>query len=268
MDETYIICPKCGEMNDSISIDCHKCGVIFSKYYGILAKDETDEGKRAELLKMKEEEEAKAEALRKQREEEEAKAEELRKKKLEEAKAEELRKKKLEEAKAEELRKQKEEEAKTEALRKQQEEEAKAEELRKQKEEEEAKAEALRKQEQEAKAEALRKQQEEEAKELQKRINDIIDVLKPKMKIKDILKKYEEETIGINYDSSTEFKGANLVKVGDDIFSILIMDKKLMKSFPLRNIMSITEGVNGVSIDNMEGRPPFPIIIEVYHPAL
>jgi len=255
MDETYIICPKCGEMNDSISIDCHKCGVIFSKYYGILAKDETDEGKRAELLKMKEEEEAKAEALRKQREEEEAKAEEL-------------RKKKLEEAKAEELRKQKEEEAKTEALRKQQEEEAKAEELRKQKEEEEAKAEALRKQEQEAKAEALRKQQEEEAKELQKRINDIIDVLKPKMKIKDILKKYEEETIGINYDSSTEFKGANLVKVGDDIFSILIMDKKLMKSFPLRNIMSITEGVNGVSIDNMEGRPPFPIIIEVYHPAL
>ena len=255
MDKTYIICPKCGEMNDSISIDCHKCGVIFSKYYGILAKDETDEGKRAELLKMKEEEEAKAEALRKQREEEEAEAEEL-------------RKKKLEEAKAEELRKQKEEEAKTEALRKQKEEEAKAEELRKQKEEEEAKAEALRKQEQEAKAEALRKQQEEEAKELQKRINDIIDVLKPKMKIKDILKKYEEETIGINYDSSTEFKGANLVKVGDDIFSILIMDKKLMKSFPLRNIMSITEGVNGVSIDNMEGRPPFPIIIEVYHPAL
>ncbi|MFC1869584.1 hypothetical protein ACFL0H_15830, partial [Thermodesulfobacteriota bacterium] len=88
-----------------------------------------------------------------------------------------------------------------------------------------------------------------------------------KTKIKDLLKKYEEETIGINYDNSSEIKGANLVKVGDDIFSILIMDKELMKSFPLRNIMSITEGVNGVSIDNMEGKSPFPIIIEVYHPV-
>ncbi len=73
-----ITCPKCGQDNDLLSIDCCKCGIVFSKYYGILARNETDEGKRSDLLRMKEAEEAKAEALRKQQEEE-AKAEALRK---------------------------------------------------------------------------------------------------------------------------------------------------------------------------------------------
>ena len=241
MDRTKIVCPKCGQENDAISIDCLKCGIVFSKYYGILAKEETDEVKRSELLKRKEEEEAKAEALIKQREEEEARVEALRKRK---------------------------EEARAEALRRQQEEEeARAEALRRQQEEEKARAEALRRQqeEEEAKAEALRRQQEEEKRELQKRMDDILDVLKPKTKIKDLLKKYEGQTIGINYNNSSEIKGANLAKVGDDVFSILIIDNELMKSFPFRNIISLTEGVNGVGIDNIEGEQPFPMIIEVYH---
>jgi len=144
-------------------------------------------------------------------------------------------------------------------------EEQRAEALRKQKEEE--KAEALRKQKEEERAEALRKQKEEEERELQKRIEDITNVLKPKPKIKDLLKKYEGQTIGINYDSPTEIKGANLVKVGDDLFSILILDDELMKSYPLKNIMSIIEGVNGVSARNMEEKSPFSIIIQVYHPV-
>jgi len=178
-----------------------------------------------------------------------------------------LRKQKEDEERAEALRKQEEEEERAEALRKQKEEEERAEALRKQKEDEE-RAEALRKQkEDEERAEALRKQKEEEERELQKRIEDITNVLKPKPKIKDLLKKYEGQTIGINYDSPTEIKGANLVKVGDDLFSILILDDELMKSYPLKNIMSIIEGVNGVSAGNMEEKSPFSIIIQVYHPA-
>ena len=205
MDKKMITCPKCGQDNNLLSIDCCKCGIVFSKYYGILARDETDEGKRSDLLRKKEAEEAKAEALIKQQEEE----------------------------------------AKAEALIKQQEEEAKAEALRKQKEE----------------------KIEEEKKDLQKKADDIINVLKPKTKIKDLLKKYEGQTIGINYDSSTEIKCANLVKAGDDLFSILIMDDELMKSYPLRTIMSIIEGVDGVSTDTMEGKSPFSIVIQVYHPV-
>ena len=247
-----LTCPRCGQENDSLSLECSKCGIVFLKYYEIQARDETDEEKKAELLEKKEEEEKKAEALRKQEEEEE--------------RAEALRKQKEEEERAEALRKQKEEEERAEALRKQKEDEERAEALRKQKEEEE-RAEALRKQKEEEKAEALRKQKEEEERELQKRIEDITNVLKPKPKIKDLLKKYEGQTIGINYDSPTEIKGANLVKVGDDLFSILILDDELMKSYPLKNIMSIIEGVNGVSAGNMEEKSPFSIIIQVYHPA-
>ena len=139
--------------------------------------------------------------------------------------------------------------------------------MRKQKEEEE-KAEALRKQkEEEEKAEALRKQKEEEEKELQKRVEDITKELKPKPNIKELLKKYEGQTIGINYDSPTEIKGAILVKVGDDLFSIVIIDEKLMKSYPLRNIMSVIECVNGVSSGNMEEKSLFSIVIQVYHPV-
>ena len=276
--EEPLICPKCGQENDSLSVECSKCGIIFLKYYEIQARDETDEEKKAELLKKKEEEEKKTEALERQKEEkeraevlkrqkeEEAKAEALRKQKEEEAKAEALRKQKEEEEKAEALRKQKEEEAKAEALRKQQEKEAKAEALRKQKEEE-AKAEALRKQkEEEAKAEALRKQKgEEEKRELQKKVDDITKQLKPKSKIREILKKYEGQDIGINYNSPTEVKGANLVKVGEDIFSIAIIDDELMKSYPFRSIISIIEGVNGVRSGDKEKESTFSIIIHVYH---
>ncbi|HUU49784.1 MAG TPA: hypothetical protein VMW81_02345 [Nitrospinota bacterium] len=223
-----LICPKCGQENDSLSVECSKCGIVFLKYYDIQAREETDEEKKAELLAKKKEEEERAEALRRQKEEEE---------------------------RAEVLRRQKEEEERAEALRRQKEEEENAEALRRQKEEEE-------------RAEVLRRQkEEEEKKELQKKIEDITNLLKPKSKIKDLLKKYEGQTIGINHDSPTEIKGADLIKVGDDLFSILLMDEKLIKSYPLRTITSVIEGVNGVSDGNMEEKSKFSIVIQVHHPV-
>ncbi|MCD6297643.1 MAG: hypothetical protein J7M30_10865 [Deltaproteobacteria bacterium] len=179
-----------------------------------------------------------------------------------------MRKQKEEEAKAEALSKQKEEEERAEALRKQKEEEEKAEALRKKKEEEEKAEDLKKKKEEEEKAEALRKQKEEEEKrELQKKIEDIAKQLKPKPKIREILRKYEGQTVGINYDSPTEIKGANLVKVGEDIFSIVIIDDELMKSYPLRNVISVIEGVNGVSYGDKEEKSTFPVIIQVKHAA-
>jgi len=224
-----LICPKCGQENDSLSVECSKCGIVFLKYYDFQAREETDEEKKAELLAKKKKEEERAEFLAKKKEEEE---------------------------RIEALRRQKDEEERAEALRQQKEEEERIEALRKQKEEEE-------------RAEALRQQKEEEGKkELQKKIEDITNVLKPKMKIKDLLQKYEGQTIGINHDSPTEIKGADLVKVGDDLFSILLMDEKLIKSYPLRTITSIIEGLNGVSDGNMEEKSKFSIVIMVHHPVL
>jgi len=239
--EEPLICPKCGQENDASSVECSKCGIVFLKYYDIQAREETDEGKKAELLAKKKKEEEKTESLTKKKEEEE--------------RAEALRRQKEEEERAEALRKQKEEEERAEALRRQQEEEERAEALRRQKEEEE-------------RAEALRKQKEEEKKELQKKIEDITNVLKPKAKIKDLLKKYEGQTIGINHDSPTEIKAADLIKVGDDLFSILLIDEKLLKSYPLRTITSVIEGVNGLSDGNMEEKLKFSIVILVHHPVL
>jgi len=277
--EKPFVCPKCGQETDPLSVECSKCGVIFLKYYEIQARDETDEEKKAELIKKKEEEEKKTEVLERQKEEkekaealkrqkeEEERAEVLRKQKEEEEKAEALRKQKEEKEKAEALRKQKkEEEEKAEALRKKKEEEEKAEALRKKKEEEE-KAEALRKKkEEEEKAEALRKQKEEEEKrELQKKVEDIAKQLKPKPKIKEILKKYEGQTVGINYDGPTEIKGANLVKVGEDLFNIVIIGDKLMKSYPFKSIISLVEGIDGVSSGDKGEKSKFPVIIQVYH---
>jgi len=112
-----------------------------------------------------------------------------------------------------------------------------------------------------------RQKEEEEKKELQKKIEDITNVLKPKAKINDLLKKYEGQTIGINHDSPTEIKGADLIKVGDDLFSILLMDEKLIKSYPLRTIRSVIEGVNGVSDGNMKEKSKFSIVILVHHPV-
>jgi len=246
--EEPLICPKCGQENDASSVECSKCGIVFLKYYDIQAREETDEGKKAELLAKKKKEEEKTESLAKKKEEEE-RAEALRKQKEEEERAEALRRQKEEEERAEALRRQKEEEEKAEALRRQKEEEEKAEALRKQKEEEE-------------RAEALRRQKEEEEKKaLQKKIEDITNVLKPKAKIKDLLKKYEGQTVGINHDSPTEIKGADLIKVGDDLFSILLADEKLIKSYPLRTIISIIEGVNGVSNANIPKNPAIYAVI-------
>ncbi len=82
MDKKKITCPKCGQENDSSTVECSKCGLIFLKYYEIRARDETDEEKKAELLKKKKEEQKKTEALERQKEEEE-KVEALRRQKEE-----------------------------------------------------------------------------------------------------------------------------------------------------------------------------------------
>jgi ribosomal protein L40E len=265
-EENSVVCPKCGHENPLLSEECIKCGIVFSKYYEVLARNQEDEEERERALRKKAAAEQRAEALRKQKEEEE-KAEALRKQKEAELRAEALRKQKEEEEKAEALRKQKEEEEKAEALRKQKEEEEKAEALRRQKEEEE-KAEALRRQkEEEEKAEALRKQkEEEEIEEGQKTEQDIIKALKPKHKIKDLLKKYEGEAIGINYENPTDIKAASLAGVNDDHFSVFVTGDQLMYTFPYTSIISIIEGLDGVSTGSSKDDTAFSVVVKVYHP--
>ena len=129
--------------------------------------------------------------------------------------------------------------------------------MRKQKEEEEK----LRKQkEEEEKAEALRKQKEEE----EARERKIIEALKSGAKIKNLLEKYKGQIIGINYDDPKTTKEAKLISAGEDYFSIFLAETGLLYSYPLKNIISVVEGLDGVG-DDVEKKSNFSMAIHVYH---
>jgi hypothetical protein len=84
--------------------------------------------------------------------------------------------------------------------------------------------------------------------------------------MKDLLKKYEGQAIGINYEKPADIKGARLARVNDDHFSIFVTDDQLMYSFPYASIISIIEGVDGVSTGFSEDDTSFSVVIKVYHP--
>jgi hypothetical protein len=129
-------------------------------------------------------------------------------------------------------------------------------------------AEAKRKEAQDAErkseeenAEALRK----ERKDKQKRTETILQTLVPKPNFEELLKKYEGEEIGINYDDPAEIKKAQLAKVNADHFSVLVMENELLYSYPFGNILSIVEAADGVPVDISGETANYPIVVRVLH---
>ena len=113
----------------------------------------------------------------------------------------------------------------------------------------------------EAIAEALRKEREDK----QKRTDTILKTLVPKPNFEALLKKYEGEEIGINYDDPAEIKNAQLAKVNADHFSVLVMENELLYSYPFGNILSIVEAVDGVPVDSAGETANYPIVVRVLH---
>ena len=62
-----------------------------------------------------------------------------------------------------------------------------------------------------------------------------------------LLKKYQGQSIGINYDNSADIREAELVEVNDNFFSIFVKDKQLHYHYPLSTILTVIEGPDGVS---------------------
>jgi hypothetical protein len=141
-----------------------------------------------------------------------------------------------------------------------------------------AKAAALkRKKAAEAKAQALKKQREaaagseisinENAAAASQRVGTktaAVRELKPDSGIQDLLKKYEGQAIGINYDNSAEIREALLERANHEYFSVFVKDKQLYYNYPLRTILTVIEGKDGVETGSSKQPQKFNAVIKVY----
>jgi len=203
-------------------------------------------------------EKVKLDALKKQHEAQ-VKVEARQKEKAAQAVA--LKKKKLALAKAEALKKQKAAQAKAEALKKRKAALARAQASKKQ--------EAIR-----AKAEALKKQKAAQARaEAASREIPLASTPMPQAvaagmmlhkRLLGLLKRYKGKAIGINYDHSSEIREAELVDANEEFFSIRVKDKKLQYSYPLKTILTIVEGQEGVETGEGEKKTKYDAVIKVF----
>ena len=79
-----------------------------------------------------------------------------------------------------------------------------------------------------------------------------------------LLKRYKGKAIGINYDNSSEIREAELVEANEEFFSVRVKDKKLQYSYPLKTILTIVEGQEGVETGEGDKKAKFDAVIKVY----
>jgi ribosomal protein L40E len=192
-----------------------------------------------------------------------------------------LKKVKEENERQELLRKESEEKEKSEARQKEIELQQKFQALTQEAEALKSRNETLEKEEAERKAreekekeKAERKAREEKEKEKaikkeredqKKRMETILKTLVPQPSFMALLKKYEGEEIGINFDDPAEIKCARLAKVNEDHFSILNMETELLHSYSYNSIVSIVEAVAGVPVEASGQKSTFPMVVRVQH---
>ncbi|MGB5747274.1 MAG: hypothetical protein WBM69_09850 [Desulfobacterales bacterium] len=220
---------------------------------------------KAEVIQKQTEAQVSIEALKIEKAAQEL-AEAQKKQKADIAKAQALKKQKLKLAKSQALKRKKAAVLKVQALKEQKE----AQLLKKQRE-----AQVLKKQRE---AQVLKKQKEAQV-GIEKTIKEIAagpippkvenpDMIDQSMeantKILGLLKKYEGQAIGINYDNSADIKEAELVEANDEFFSVFVKDKELNYSHPLKTILTIIEGKDGVGNGKPEQEAKFNAVIKVY----
>jgi len=82
--------------------------------------------------------------------------------------------------------------------------------------------------------------------------------------MKSLLEKYKGQAIGINYDNSAEIREAQLVEANSEYFSVFVKDKKLHYSYPLKSVLTVIEGQDGVDAGDPEKKGKFNVVIKVY----
>jgi len=119
------------------------------------------------------------------------------------------------------------------------------------------------------KAQALKKQQEaqtgiEKANTETATGSTMAQSMEANTKMMGLLKKYEGQAIGINYDNSADIKEAELVEANDEFFSVFVKDQNLNYSHPLKTILTIIEGQDGVETGTAAQKAKFKAVVKVY----
>lgn len=255
----------------------------------LLAQKQRHEELKAELLKKQEEEAARKEqeekerleALRKERERQEQlrkEQEEKERREAEKKEAERQRQEEEERQRQEKLRKEQEEQERREAEKRAEEErkrqaelEKEQERLKKEQEEKEriaaqkALEEEKKRQAEQERLDKERRKQEAKDQEEALRLEKLNNLLKPKANIKKLLKPYIGESVGMNYDVPTVIKAVKLLSVNDDYLSVHVEDDETVFSYPLRNILSVAENIDGVTTGGAKNKATFPMVIKVSH---
>jgi hypothetical protein len=79
-----------------------------------------------------------------------------------------------------------------------------------------------------------------------------------------LLKKYEGQAIGINYNNSADIREAELAQVNSDYFTVIVKEKKLRFTFPLRTLLSVIEGEDGVEVVVGGTAVKMKVVLKVY----
>jgi hypothetical protein len=82
--------------------------------------------------------------------------------------------------------------------------------------------------------------------------------------IVELLKKYEGQAVGINYDNSANIREAELAHVNSDYFTVIVQAKKLRFTFPLRTLLSVVEGTDGVEAVVGGTTAKMKVVLKVY----
>lgn len=124
-----------------------------------------------------------------------------------------------------------------------------------------------------AKAQALKKQEAaRNAVETAKNEEVAAAVVKPNRaqvpetasKMQTLLQKYKGRAVGINYDNSADIREAHLVEANAEYFSVFVKDKELHYTYPLKTILTVIEGKNGVEAGESGQKSKFTAVIKVY----
>jgi hypothetical protein len=88
--------------------------------------------------------------------------------------------------------------------------------------------------------------------------------LELKSRMQALLNKYEGQAIGINYDNSAEIREALLEDINSEYFSVFVKDKQLHYSYPLKTILAVIEGKDGVESGTSKPPQKFKAVVKVY----